>query len=86
MWRPVRIVIGIILVVVGLAALVTPLTPGAWLALIGLEMLGFGFLIPKKLRNLWEKSSVNAWLEKRLKAIGYPQRGSQSPDPALPHD
>jgi uncharacterized protein YqgC (DUF456 family) len=55
--RILRIFVGIILVIIGFIALVTPLTPGAWLGLIGLEMLGFGFLIPKKLRALWEKPS-----------------------------
>jgi protein-S-isoprenylcysteine O-methyltransferase Ste14 len=33
-------IVGVILVLVGLFALVTPFTPGSWLALIGLEMLG----------------------------------------------
>lgn len=35
-----RKVIGISLVCIGVIALLTPFTPGAWLALIGLEMLG----------------------------------------------
>ena len=35
-----RKVIGISLLCIGIAALLTPFTPGAWLALIGLEMLG----------------------------------------------
>lgn len=86
MLRVLRITVGIILVIIGFVALVTPLTPGAWLGLIGLELLGFGFLIPKKLRDLWEKSSVNKWLEKKLKAIGYPQHESRSPDRASPRD
>ncbi|MHC4265153.1 MAG: hypothetical protein ACYSUK_04380 [Planctomycetota bacterium] len=33
-------IIGVILILIGLFALVTPFTPGSWLALIGLEMLG----------------------------------------------
>jgi len=33
-------IVGVILVIIGLFALFTPLTPGSWLALIGLEMLG----------------------------------------------
>ena len=37
-------VLGVMLVLIGLFALVTPLTPGSWLALIGLEMLGFGYI------------------------------------------
>lgn len=35
-----RRLIGVGLVVIGLLALLTPLTPGSWLALIGLEILG----------------------------------------------
>ena len=49
-----RIITGIILVIVGLIALFTPITPGSWLALIGLELLGFGFLLPKR----WWKKDV----------------------------
>ncbi len=79
-----RITLGIILVVFGFVALVTPLTPGAWLALIGLELLGFGFLVPKKLRDLWEKSSAHAWLEKKNLTFGCPPRGSQLHPPASP--
>jgi hypothetical protein len=85
MWKALRITIGIILLVIGIIALVTPLTPGAWLGLIGLELLGWGFLIPKPARDFWEKSSVNVWLEKKFKGIGYPQRGSESPVPASHH-
>ena len=50
-------ILGVILVIIGIAALITPLTPGAWLGLIGLELLGWGFLIPEKLREKfrWKK-------------------------------
>lgn len=67
-----RVTAGIILVIVGLLALVTPLTPGAWLALIGLELLGFGFLIPKRARDLWERSSLHDWVNRKRIAWGYP--------------
>jgi len=40
--------IGVILIVLGLAALLTPFTPGSWLALIGLELVGFGFLLDNR--------------------------------------
>ncbi len=70
--RILRFTAGIILVLIGLLALVTPLTPGAWLGLIGLELLGFGFLIPQKLRNLWERSSLHAWVNRKRIAYGYP--------------
>jgi len=52
-----RITLGVLLVIVGFIALVTPLTPGAWLGLIGLELLGWGFLIPEKIRRLWRKDT-----------------------------
>ena len=58
-----RITLGVLLVLVGLFALVTPLTPGAWLGLIGLEMLGLGFIIPAKIRNLWKKERKEAQKE-----------------------
>ncbi len=41
--------IGVILIIVGLIALVTPFTPGSWLAIIGLQMLGFGFLLENRI-------------------------------------
>jgi drug/metabolite transporter (DMT)-like permease len=40
---------GVVLIVVGVAALVTPLTPGSWLALIGLELLGVRILFAERL-------------------------------------
>lgn len=59
--------IGVILIIIGLVALFTPLTPGSWLALIGLELLGFGFLLENrigrflknKFKKLKRKSSKN---------------------------
>ena len=58
MLRTLRMIGGVVLVLLGLAALFTPLTPGSWLALIGLELLGFGFIIPKKVRTMWKKSWI----------------------------
>ena len=40
-----KFLIGICFILIGLIALVTPLTPGSWLALIGLELIG--------IRTLW---------------------------------
>ncbi|MBN1392429.1 MAG: hypothetical protein JW947_06450 [Sedimentisphaerales bacterium] len=55
--------IGVILIIVGLAALLTPLTPGSWLALIGLQMLGWGFLLENRIvraiRKKFENSKKN---------------------------
>lgn len=41
--------IGIICIILGFLALITPFTPGSWLILIGLEILGLGFLLDGKL-------------------------------------
>lgn len=47
-------VLGIILILVGLAAFFTPLTPGSWLAIIGLELLGIRILLFDKFK-FWKK-------------------------------
>ena len=44
-----RKTLGIILIVLGFLALITPFSPGSWLILIGLEILGFGFLLEGRL-------------------------------------
>jgi drug/metabolite transporter (DMT)-like permease len=53
-------IIGVILIVVGFVALVTPFTPGSWLALIGLELLGFGFLLENRLGRAIRKKFENS--------------------------
>ncbi len=47
--------LGVLCVTIGVISLVTPFTPGSWLAIVGLELLGFGFLIPKPIRKVWDK-------------------------------
>jgi len=47
--------IGIILILIGLAALFTPLTPGSWLVFIGLELLGLRILFSDKLLKFWKR-------------------------------
>jgi hypothetical protein len=49
MRRTVRTVIGVILIVLGFLALITPFSPGSWLILIGLEFLGLRILLENKL-------------------------------------
>ncbi len=44
-----RKITGVILIVLGFLALVTPLTPGSWLILVGLELLGLRILLQDKL-------------------------------------
>lgn len=36
-----RVIAGVGLIIVGVAAFFTPLTPGSWLVFVGLEMLGW---------------------------------------------
>jgi hypothetical protein len=38
-------VIGVILIIYGIFALLTPITPGSWLAIIGMELLGIHLVI-----------------------------------------
>ena len=52
MRRALKIILGVLLIVLGVAALLTPLTPGSWLALIGLEILGLRILLERKLISI----------------------------------
>lgn len=45
-------ILGILLIVYGLVALVTPLTPASAIALfVGLELVGLSFLMPQRIRD-----------------------------------
>jgi uncharacterized protein YqgC (DUF456 family) len=59
--------IGVILIIIGLVALLTPLTPGSWLALIGLQMLGFGFLLENRIVRAIRKKFENSKRKARQK-------------------
>ncbi|MBT9168329.1 MAG: hypothetical protein DDT19_01674 [Syntrophomonadaceae bacterium] len=53
--RPrIKKVVGVILILMGFAALITPFTPGSWLAFIGLELLGVRILLSDKFK-FWKK-------------------------------
>ncbi len=54
-----RYAIGIILILLGFLALVTPLTPGSWLIPIGLELLGLRILLRDKLLA-WAQARPNS--------------------------
>ncbi len=45
----VKKVLGVILIILGIFALITPLTPGSWLAIVGLELLGLRVLFQEKI-------------------------------------
>jgi len=55
-WPKLKKVIGVILIIYGIIALLTPFTPGSWLAFIGLELLGVDLIF-------WEK--IKAWFRRR---------------------
>ena len=46
--------IGVLLIVLGFLALITPLTPGAWLIFIGLELFGIRLVAWDKLKDWWQ--------------------------------
>jgi membrane protein implicated in regulation of membrane protease activity len=52
MRKSLRIILGVVLIILGVAALLTPFTPGSWVALIGLEYLGLRVLLQRKLLSL----------------------------------
>jgi c-di-AMP phosphodiesterase-like protein len=57
-------VIGVILIIYGILALLTPLTPGSWLALIGLELLGIRQFVFRKFLNDKQRIAAEAFMEK----------------------
>jgi drug/metabolite transporter (DMT)-like permease len=52
MRKTLRIILGVVLIIIGVVAAVTPLSPGSWLALIGLELLGLRILLERKFLSL----------------------------------
>jgi hypothetical protein len=63
-----RKVVGVILILVGFFSLVTPATPGAWLILVGLELLGLRLLLHDKL-IAWAKAHPGTRLERAIRAV-----------------
>ena len=57
-------IIGVILIIVGLIALLTPLTPGSWLALIGLELLGVRMLFFRKFLSDKQRAALDRFMKK----------------------
>lgn len=52
-------VVGVVLIILGLVALLTPLTPGSWLIPIGLELLGLRILLRDRLLR-WARAKPNS--------------------------
>jgi len=44
-----RKLLGILFIVLGLLALITPFSPGSWLLLVGLEILGLRIVLERKI-------------------------------------
>ncbi|MFH1393082.1 MAG: hypothetical protein ABIG73_01715 [Patescibacteria group bacterium] len=47
--------IGIVLIIFGLIALITPFTPGSWLIFVGLEFMGIRILFWDKIKSWFQK-------------------------------
>jgi len=56
---------GIILVIIGFLALITPLTPGSWLIFIGLELLGIRLLFIQKIKSRLKKGGNNVRVDQK---------------------
>lgn len=70
MKRVLRIALGILLMILGILALLTPFTPGSWLALIGLEILGIRLVLQRKFLSLLPKKyrqRVSDFLDARMR-------------------
>jgi hypothetical protein len=76
-------IIGVILIIVGLIALFTPFTPGSWLALIGLELLGIRKFIFRKFLNDKQRAAAEKFMEK-LKSR-FKKRTDDKPDEKQSH-
>ena len=61
-----RKIVGIVLIVLGFVALITPLTPGSWLIPIGLELLGLRLLLADKLLA-WAKAKPGSKRERFIR-------------------
>lgn len=77
-------VIGVILIIIGLIALFTPLTPGSWLALIGLELLGIRQFIFRRFLTEKQRVAAEAFMEK-LKSK-FKKKADSKPDEKPPQE
>ncbi len=70
MWWTFRKILGVLCVLMGVIFLITPFTPGAGILLfVGAELLGLTFLLPKPVREYWErlKASWHKWFTHKQK-------------------
>jgi hypothetical protein len=75
MKRAVRTALGVLLVLLGLLALFTPLTPGSWLVPIGLEVLGLRILLEKRIRAWAQAHPSSRTARAALRFVSWRPRG-----------
>jgi hypothetical protein len=79
----VKKIIGIILIIIGLIALLTPFTPGSWLALIGLELLGIRQFVFRTFLNDKQRAAAEKFME-NLKSR-FKKKTGEKTDEKQPH-
>jgi len=57
-------VLGVILIIIGIFALLTPLTPGSWLALIGMELVGIRLAFFNRFLNEKQRAALHKFMAK----------------------
>ncbi|HON90280.1 MAG TPA: hypothetical protein PKZ07_01830 [Sedimentisphaerales bacterium] len=76
-----RKIVGVILVLLGLAALLTPLSPGSWLILIGLEFLGLRILMENVLWRWTDRRPTCRFAKVIRKGLRLRRRDAAKPTP-----
>jgi hypothetical protein len=54
-----KLIAGILLIIIGVLALITPFTPGSWLAFVGLELIGVRIAFWQKIKDYIFKKKNN---------------------------
>ena len=75
-WNLFRKVAGAGLLVLGILALFTPLTPGSWLIFVGAEMLGIGILSRENFFK--QQGRLRDWWRGRKEGSGTSQEGKEN--------
>ncbi len=60
-WNVGKKIVGWVLIILGLLAFLTPLTPGGWLLFVGAELVGIEMLSQRRVTEYYQK--VRAWIE-----------------------
>jgi hypothetical protein len=62
-WKIIKKVAGVLFIVLGLLAFLTPLTPGGWLVFVGAELLGIEMLSKRRVTEQYGK--LKSWIRKK---------------------